>query len=292
MLILLPPSEGKTPARRGRPLDLSSLSFPSLTSRREIVISALEQVSGQPDASAVLGVSSSLVDQVRRNLDLRTAPTAAAVQVYSGVLYQALDHASLEGAAKRRANRSVVVISAVFGALRLTDRVPAYRVHVCARVPGVGALDRGWRSALSGALDAAVKPRELVVDCRSTTYAAMWRPTQQRAEAWVQVAVPARHTTRSTREGSSRASSSGPRHRAAPGAWPSACPIASTSSSRLRPGRAARGRSPCRSSRAGRRQTSAMRPRRLHGDRPRGPGGAGPARADLPHRHHGRRRDL
>ena len=200
MLILLPPSEGKTPARRGRPLDLSSLSFPSLTSRREIVISALEQVSGQPDASAVLGVSSSLVDQVRRNLDLRTAPTAAAVQVYSGVLYQALDHASLEGAAKRRANRSVVVISAVFGALRLTDRVPAYRVHVCARVPGVGALDRGWRSALSGALDAAVKPRELVVDCRSTTYAAMWRPTHQRAEAWVQVAVPgASHNAKHTR---------------------------------------------------------------------------------------------
>jgi cytoplasmic iron level regulating protein YaaA (DUF328/UPF0246 family) len=200
VLILLPPSEGKTPARRGRPLDLSSLSFPSLTARRESVIRALEEVSGQPDAPAVLGVSPTLVDQVRRNLDLRTAPTAAAVQVYSGVLYQALDHASLDSAAKRRANRSVVVISAVFGALRLTDRVPAYRVHVCARVPGVGVLDREWRGALSSALDTAVKPRELVVDCRSTTYAAMWRPTGQRADAWVQVAVPgASHNAKHTR---------------------------------------------------------------------------------------------
>jgi len=200
VLILLPPSEGKTPARRGRPLDLSSLSFPSLTSRRESVIAALEQVSGQPDASAVLGVSPSLIDQVRRNVGLRSTPAGAAAQVYSGVLYQALGHASLDGAAKRRANRSVVVISAVFGALRLTDRVPAYRVNVCARVPGVGALDREWRAVLSGALDAAVKPRELVVDCRSTTYAAMWRPTGQRAEAWVQVAVPgASHNAKHTR---------------------------------------------------------------------------------------------
>ena len=190
MLILLPPSEGKTPARRGRPLDLSTLSFPSLTARRESIITALEQVSGQPDASDVLGVSPTLVDQVRRNLELRTAPTAAAAQLYSGVLYQALDHASLDGAAKRRANRAIVVISAAFGALRLTDRVPAYRVHVCARVPGVGALDREWRSDLADALDAAVKPRELIVDCRSTTYAGMWRPTDERAHAWVQVVVP------------------------------------------------------------------------------------------------------
>ena len=200
MLILLPPSEGKTPARRGRPLDLSSLSFPTLTSRRDSIVTALEVVSGQPDAPAVLGVSPTLIDHVRRNLDLRSAPTAPAVQVYTGVLYQALDHPSLDSASKRRANRTVVVISAVFGALRLTDRVPAYRVHICADVPGVGPLDRKWRRLLADALDDAVKPRELIVDCRSTTYAAMWRPTGERAERWVQIAVPgASHNAKHTR---------------------------------------------------------------------------------------------
>ena len=200
MLILLPPSEGKTPARRGRSLDLSSLSFPSLTSRRDNIITALEAVSGEPDAPAVLGVSPTLIDQVRRNVDLRSAPTAPAVQVYTGVLYQALDHASLDSASKRRANRSIVVISALFGALHLTDRVPAYRVHVCARLPGVGVLDREWRGDLASALDGLVKPRELVVDCRSTTYAAMWRPTDERAERWVQIAVPgASHNAKHTR---------------------------------------------------------------------------------------------
>jgi cytoplasmic iron level regulating protein YaaA (DUF328/UPF0246 family) len=200
VLILLPPSEGKTPARRGRPLDLSSLSFPELTPLRESVIDAVADVSAQPGATEVLGVSAGLVDHVLRNVDLRSTPTAAAVQVYSGVLYQALDHGSLDAAAKRRANRSIVVFSAMFGALRLTDRVPAYRVHVCARVPGVGVLDREWRAVLSAALDATVKPRELVVDCRSTTYAAMWRPTGERAERWVHVTVPgASHSAKHTR---------------------------------------------------------------------------------------------
>lgn len=200
MLILLPPSEGKTPARRGRPLDLMSLSFPELTPLRESVIDAVSAVSARPGAAEVLGVSPNLTDQVLRNVDLRTAPSASAVQVYTGVLYQALDHASLDGAAKRRANRSIVIISAMFGALRLTDRVPAYRVHVCARVPGVGALDREWRGELAAALDAVVKPRELIVDCRSTTYAAMWRPTSERAERWVHVVVPgASHNAKHTR---------------------------------------------------------------------------------------------
>jgi len=200
VLILLPPSEGKTPARRGRPLDLSALSFPELNPLREFVIDAVAVVSAQPGATEVLGVSAGLVDQVLRNVDLRTTPAAAAAHVYSGVLYQALDHATLDTASKRRANRSIVVISAMFGALRLTDRVPAYRVHVCARVPGVGVLDREWRGVLAGALDAVVKPRELLVDCRSTTYAAMWRPTAERAERWVHVTVPgASHNAKHTR---------------------------------------------------------------------------------------------
>ena len=200
VLILLPPSEGKTPARRGRPLDLSSLSFPSLTPMREQVVRAVTEASTRSDAAEVLRVSPSLLDQVRRNVDLDTAPTAAAAQVYTGVLYRALAHASLDAASKRRANRTVVVLSAAFGALRLTDRIPAYRVHVCARVPGIGVLDREWRGALAEALDDVVKPRELVVDCRSTTYAAMWRPTGDRAERWVQVTVPgASHHAKHTR---------------------------------------------------------------------------------------------
>ena len=48
MLVLLPPSEGKTPPRRGRPVDLAALSHPELTAAREAVLRAL------PDGDALL----------------------------------------------------------------------------------------------------------------------------------------------------------------------------------------------------------------------------------------------
>ena len=41
MLILLPPSEGKTAPRRGKPMDPDALSFPSLHAPREEVLTAL-----------------------------------------------------------------------------------------------------------------------------------------------------------------------------------------------------------------------------------------------------------
>ena len=200
MLILLPPSEGKTAPRRGRPLDLGSLAFPELTDLREDAVRAVAEVSARPEAPDVLGVSPNLVDEVERNTRLLTDPTALVSTVYSGVLYKALGLASLDAVAKRRASRRVVVMSALFGALRLTDRIPAYRVHVCADIPGIGVLDRVWRPLLAPALDAAAGNRGLVVDCRSSTYAAMWRPPTDVAERWVQITVPgASHMAKHTR---------------------------------------------------------------------------------------------
>jgi cytoplasmic iron level regulating protein YaaA (DUF328/UPF0246 family) len=200
VLILLPPSEGKTSPRRGRSLDLGSLSFPELTPLRESVVETVERLSGEPDAARVLEINPNLVADLERNTVLRSAPTATASHVYTGVLYQALDVDSLDAASKRRANRWVVVASALFGALRLGDRVPAYRVNICSTLPGIGYLSHEWRKELPSALDAAVKPRELVVDCRSSTYAAVWRPTGERAERWVHVTVPgASHMAKHTR---------------------------------------------------------------------------------------------
>ena len=43
MLILLPPSEGKTAPRRGKPLDLGSLTSPSLTAARTTLLESLVQ---------------------------------------------------------------------------------------------------------------------------------------------------------------------------------------------------------------------------------------------------------
>src|SRR4051812_6259288 len=102
VLILLPPSEGKAAAGRGRPLDLASLSLPTLTPARERVVDALVALSADPDrARTVLGLSDSRTDEVARNAALRTAGAVPAGKLYTGVLYDALDLATLPESARR-----------------------------------------------------------------------------------------------------------------------------------------------------------------------------------------------
>lgn len=199
MLILLPPSESKTGRDRGRPMDHERLSFPELEATRRTVAQALAKLSGHPDAATVLRVSPTLTDQIARNVQLHTAPAQPASKVYSGVLYDALDYASLDTASKRRANRWLVIVSALYGAVRPTDLIAPYRLSMAVNLPGVGALASAWKPELARVLPAAAG-RGLVVDCRSSTYAAAWTPREEVARRWVQVNVPgATHLAKHTR---------------------------------------------------------------------------------------------
>ena len=146
-LVLLPPSETKYEPSRGKPLDLAALSFPTLAPLRE-----------------------ALLDD-----DLRRAPTTTAARLYTGVLYAALDIATLPSGAAR----ALVIVSAQFGALRAADRVPAYRRVMDAAY---------WRAGLRDPLDAAAAGR-VILDCRSATYVAAWRPSGAGAATRVQVVV-------------------------------------------------------------------------------------------------------
>jgi cytoplasmic iron level regulating protein YaaA (DUF328/UPF0246 family) len=199
VLILLPPSESKAGRSRGRPMDPGMLSYPELAATRADVAAALAKASAQPDAAQTLGVSPRLHAEVARNLELATAPALPAADLYTGVLYDALGHATLDAAARRRANRWIVVVSALYGALRPTDRVAPYRLSMGVSLPGVGRLAPAWRPALGPVLTEAAGGG-VVVDCRSSTYAAAWTPAGELAERWVQVRVPgATHLAKHTR---------------------------------------------------------------------------------------------
>jgi uncharacterized protein len=190
VLILLPPSEGKTGPRRGKSLALDELSFPSLEDPRAEVLAALVDLcSGDPEkASVTLDLGSTQADAVTRNAELRTAATAAAGRVYSGVLYDALDLASLGGTARRRAARWIAITSGLFGLVRPGDRIPAYRLSGDVSLPGLGPVSSYWR----GHLDEAVREAAgsgLVVDLRSSTYGSFWRPARELAARVVTVRV-------------------------------------------------------------------------------------------------------
>ncbi|WP_225754707.1 YaaA family protein [Actinotalea sp. Marseille-Q4924] len=174
MLVLLPPSEGKTAPAEGEPVELAALTdAAALTTTRRAVLRALVRASRRRDAVEALGVGASLADEVVRNTTLAAAPAAPARTVYTGVLYGAARLDDLDDGALARAQRSVRTVSALWGAVSPEDRIPAYRLSMGTDLVGVGPLAAAWRRPLSRALDRAARER-LVVDCRSAAYAAAW----------------------------------------------------------------------------------------------------------------------
>ncbi|GGK91736.1 YaaA family protein [Mangrovihabitans endophyticus] len=190
MLILLPPSEGKTAPGPGAPLDPAGLFLPRLTRERTRVLNRLVRLCRRGSARgvaaslAMLGLSAAQTGEVTRNAGLPEAPAAPATGVYTGVLYGALDWAGLPSHARAWLAPRAVVFSGLWGVVRLHDRIPAYRCPVHACVPPIGGLAAYWRRALAPALADAVDGP--VLDLRSGAYQAMWPAP---AAAAVQVRV-------------------------------------------------------------------------------------------------------
>ncbi|MEH1015197.1 peroxide stress protein YaaA [Micromonospora sp. CPCC 206060] len=177
MLILLPPSEGKS-AGSGAPLAPDRLGLPALRPAREAVLTALVDLCAGTDpetARTTLGLSPGQQGEVARNAGLRSAPTAPAAEVYTGVLYAALDVGTLPPTAAALAESSVLVSSGLWGAVRLADPIPAYRCAIGVSLPGIGPLTGHWRRVLAPVLTETAGDGP-VLDLRSGAYAATWRP--------------------------------------------------------------------------------------------------------------------
>jgi len=180
--MLLPPSEGKAAPKRGKPLAVDDLSFPALQEAREQAITALKGLcAGDPEfAARSLGLGRTQGDDVRRNARLLETPTARADAIYTGVLYEALDLPSLDTAARRRASVSLAITSSLFGLVRPADRIPPYRLSGGVNLAGLGVVSAHWRAVLDPAVREAAG-NGLIVDLRSSTYAAFWRPDRDLA---------------------------------------------------------------------------------------------------------------
>src|SRR5579875_1915464 len=140
MLVLLPPSRGKSAPERGRRVGLSTLVYPRLRDAREALLDAVDP-------------------------QLRHAPAAPAAEIYTGVLFASLGLADLPW-------DNVLIASALWGVVRPGDRIPAYRLDISDRVPGIGGLAAFWREPLA----AALPDRGLALDLRSSGYVAAWQP--------------------------------------------------------------------------------------------------------------------
>jgi uncharacterized protein len=175
MLIFVPPSETKAFPAESTPVALGSLALPELTPTRTRLLKALARVSRGRAATALdaLGLSASQAGELAWNRELLAAPAGAAAEVYTGVLYDALDLPALH----RRgvATDHVLIFSGLWGVLRPDDRIPHYRCSAGVKLGATGSVSAVWRQALRAPL-AARAGDQLIVDLRSGAYAGLWAP--------------------------------------------------------------------------------------------------------------------
>ena len=186
MLILLPPSETKRPGGRRRAVELGALALPSLQPQREAVVASLVALSeDETEAARVLKLGATQRGEVEVNAALRSAPTMAAIDRYTGVLYDALDAASLTPSARAWVGRSVLIHSAPFGPVGALDPIPAYRLGAGVSLPGLPPLTRVWADAVTAAL--AEASESFVLDLRSEAYVALGPVPASLPSAYVRV---------------------------------------------------------------------------------------------------------
>ena len=177
MRILLPPSEGKTAPARGRPVALTRLSAPGLRAERETVISAIARLCSGPTgpARSALGLGPRQDSEIIRNTRLRQAPAAPAIDVYTGVLFDALDVTTLTSSARARLAETTRVQSALFGVVAADDAIPAYRLSADSTLPPLGVMSRWWAPRLRDAMTDILSDQP-VLDLRSGAYRGFWTP--------------------------------------------------------------------------------------------------------------------
>lgn len=175
VLVLLPPSETKSDGGTEVPLELESLAMPQLTAVRDRLIDKVVELAADPQAArTVLGLGKGADIEIARNASLRTSATRPALERYTGVLYDALDARSFTKVQRAKAYARLGIGSALFGAVRADDLIPAYRLSGGAKLPGLPTLSAIWRDVLPDAL-VAEAAGELVIDLRSGTYQQLGR---------------------------------------------------------------------------------------------------------------------
>jgi hypothetical protein len=146
---------------------------------------ALVTLSRDAEAAArplKLGVKNQ--DERLHNLALDTSGAMPAIERYTGVLYDALDVATLAEGARAWLAAHVSVQSALFGLIRADDLIPAYRLSSSSRLPALNTtLKRAWSDAHD-----AITWDELgwVLDLRSKDYVAL-APLPAGQGSWLNV---------------------------------------------------------------------------------------------------------
>jgi cytoplasmic iron level regulating protein YaaA (DUF328/UPF0246 family) len=187
LFILLPPSETKRPGGGGLSLATDwKLSFPELDETRNQLADALRDLAADPVAATkALKLGPTQQDEVGVNAELFDSPTMPALERFTGVLYDAVDIDTIDRRGREFLNSRVLIQSALFGLVRATDHIPAYRLSFDSRLPGIPSLKKLWATTSQHVLN---DHAGLILDLRSEGYAAL-TPLPERDNAYFVRAV-------------------------------------------------------------------------------------------------------
>lgn len=184
MLLLLPPSETKRDGGTLEPLAFEGLRFPALNASRRSVVAVVRGLADDPDAMMrALKLGPRQAGEVDRNRAVLESPTMAAIDRYTGVLFDALDAPSLDDEARAYAASHVVVHSALLGLVGALDAIPAYRLSHDSRLPGL-RLKSVWRDVVSSEI---AGHDGVVIDLRSEGYVALGSAPDRPDSVYVRV---------------------------------------------------------------------------------------------------------
>jgi cytoplasmic iron level regulating protein YaaA (DUF328/UPF0246 family) len=185
VLLLLPPSETKRDGGvEGTALDLWQLGYWALTPQRKTAVAALTRLSRSVESSTVaLGLGTTQRFEIDRNRALMRSPLLPAIDRYTGVIYDALSAETLTSVARSFADEHLVIGSALFGLLRASDGIPAYRLSHDSRLPAI-SLRSLWRDGVAAELG---QRNGLILDLRSEAYAALGHAPQREDSYYLRV---------------------------------------------------------------------------------------------------------
>lgn len=170
MLILVPPSETKTrPTASDAPtVSYGSFAGSSLTKDRRTMLAAAQRTATGARAAERLGAPPSAPELVTRMAHLDTEPAGAPLEVYSGVLYDALGTISVPEDAR------LLITSALGGVVDAAlDTIPAYRLSASSDVSRLGKVSAWWKPRLEATARSLTAASSVIVDCRSGAYTQM-----------------------------------------------------------------------------------------------------------------------
>ncbi len=164
-VLIIPPSESKSCGAKGSTFaetrkSRKTNSFPDLDEPRTVLINYLQALieRGQAMDRIFEANGTALTEAVAWNRALLNAPVIPARDLYTGVMYKAIDYKTLAAREKKLFDQQTLIVSGLFGLLRPSDLVPPYKLKISANLGGlVGKLPNYWRRPVSELLRREVR---------------------------------------------------------------------------------------------------------------------------------------